>query len=417
MGNVHDSRRQAQVIYAGPFLLWMGLLLFLLKLGSRRRINFDLDAPEALANVNRLSGCHQEDMADDETLNHYLGHVEPGQLHSLRRQGVHRLIRMKALDDSRLMGHVMIAIDGTGQLHFPERHCEHCLTKVVQGKTIYYHHILEAKLVTPEGLAISVGSEFIENSVPGATKQDCELKAFERLAARLGKHYPQLPICLLLDALYAKGPVFDLCRRNRWKFIISFKKGSLPALWREYVSLRRQSRQERLARLATDKRPAQHFAWVEHLPHVDGQGRTHNLAAFQCLEKNADGRWRRFAWLTNFSVNPAAVVALANRGGRCRWKIENEGFNIQKTGGFNLEHAYSLANRQMDNFYVLMQIAHTILQLLEHGNLLSRNAKELFGSLANLARRLTESLRNHPIAPEALDPALAAAMRIRLDDW
>ena len=155
MGNVHDSRRQAQVIYAGPFLLWMGLLLFLLKLGSRRQLRFELDSPEALKNLNRLAGCSMETMAHSDTLAHFLGHVPPGQYARVRRKMVFRLVRMKALDKARLFGHFLVVIDGTGQYYFSQRHCEHCLVRTVKGKQQYYHHVLEAKLVTPEGLAVS----------------------------------------------------------------------------------------------------------------------------------------------------------------------------------------------------------------------------------------------------------------------
>ncbi len=97
------------------------------------------------------------------------------------------------------------------------------------------------------------------------------------------------------------------------------------------------------------------------------------------------------------------------------WKIENQGFNIQKNGGFNLEHAYSTGPRQIKNFYLLLQIAHLLTQLMERGSLLTQDAKRLFGSLSNLARRLAESIRNVLIPPEALDPALAAAIQIRLN--
>ena len=31
-------------------------------------------------------------------------------------------------------------------------------------------------------------------------------------------------------------------------------------------------------------------------------------------------------------------LEISNHGGRLRWKIENEGFNVQKNGGFGLEH-------------------------------------------------------------------------------
>jgi len=117
------------------------------------------------------------------------------------------LIRKKFLYSYRLMDRwFVVAVDGTGMLTFPERHCPHCLTAVHNGKTVYYHHVLEAKLITPNGFAFSMMTEFIENPEPDTDKQDCELKAFYRLAERLKKRFPRLPICLALDGLYAGGP-------------------------------------------------------------------------------------------------------------------------------------------------------------------------------------------------------------------
>ena len=83
--------------------------------------------------------------------------------------------------------------------------------------------------------------------------------------------------------------------------------------------------------------------------------------------------------------------------------------------GFNLEHAYSTGKWQIKNFYVLLQIAHMILQLIECGSLLVADCKWLFGSIRNLAKRLAESLRNRLIPPEATDPAVAGGIQIRLD--
>jgi len=399
--------------YGRAFLLVEGLMLFMLKLGSRRQARFELDSPEALENLNRLSGCRQEMIAHGDTLDHFLGHVPPPALHSLRRQLVHRLIRMKALNEGRLFGHFLVVLDGTGQLYFRQKHCEHCLTKTIDGKTQYYHHVLEAKLVTPEGLAISIGSEFIENSDPKATKQDCELKAFARLAPRLKKDFPQLLLCLGMDGLYANGTALTICEQNRWKYFITFKEGSMPAVWKEYQTLLELCPDNRRDH-TTDRRVQQTFAWVDDLEYVDDQGRHQRFNAFQCHEQ--DGQEKKFfAWLTNFTIRPENVVALGNRGGRCRWKIENEGFNIQKNGGFNLGHAYSTGEWQIKNFYVLLQIAHMILQLIECGSLLGADCKRMFGSIGNLAKRLAESLRNRLIPPEATDPAIARGIQIRLN--
>ena len=164
----------------------------------------------------------------------------------------------------------------------------------------------------------------------------------------------------------------------------------------------------------TDQGVRQTFAWVDDLEYTDDQKCPHRFNAFQCRQR--DGRERKFfAWMTNFTIRPENVVALGNRGGRCRRKIENEAFNVQKNGGFNLEHAYGTGKRQIPNYYVLLQIAHMILQLIERGSLLGGDCKRLFGSLRNLARRLAESLRNRLIPPDATDVAAAACIQIRLD--
>ena len=413
LAEVADTRVQAKITYDRSFLLTMGLSVFLLKLGSRRQVRFELDSPEALANLNRLSGCDQQTLAHSDTLDHFLSHVPAGSPVRLRGQMVRRLIRMKALDSGRLLSHFLVVLDGTGQFYFRRRHCPHCLTQTLDGKTRYFHHVLEAKLVTPEGLAISIGHEFIANNDPKATKQDCELKAFVRLAGRLKRDFPQLLLCLCMDGLYANGTVLQICRDNHWKYLITFKKGSLPAVWKDYRSLRRLCGENRKVVMKAGRSP-QHFAWVQGLEYTDDQKRHHRFNALQCLERDGNRR-RRFAWMTNFSVHAGNAAALGNRGGRCRWKIENEGFNIQKNGGFNLEHAYSTGERQIKNYYVLLQIAHMILQLIERGSLLGDDCKRLFGSVRNLARRLAESLRNRLIPSEALDLTAAGSIRIRLD--
>jgi hypothetical protein len=328
---------------------------------------------------------------------------------------VHRLVRMKALDHGRLMDYFLVVLDGTGQLHFDKRHCPHCLEQKHEGHTLYFHNILEAKLVTPEGLAISLDSEFIENSDPKTDKQDCELKAFARIAERLKKNFPQLQFCLLLDGLFANGTVMDICRKNHWKYLITFKEGSLPALWTDYQALLQECTKNRKAH-RTPGGVEQTFAWVEQLEHVDDRKRKHCVNVFQCQERDQEGeKIGFFAWLTNWRITGDNIAQLGNRGGRCRWKIENEGFNIQKNNGFNLEHAYSLDDVAIKNFYVLMQIAHLIAQLVERGRLFGADPKKLFGSLLDLARRLAESIRNKVIPADAVDPANARSIQIRLD--
>lgn len=49
----------------------------------------------------------------------------------------------------------LVIVDATQLFSFREKHCDHCLTKTIhrgteEEKTIYYHQVLEAKLVLGE---------------------------------------------------------------------------------------------------------------------------------------------------------------------------------------------------------------------------------------------------------------------------
>jgi hypothetical protein len=121
-------------------------------------------------------------------------------------------------------------------------------------------------------------------------------------------------------------------------------------------------------------------------------------------------------------VNRKTVVEIAQKGGRVRWKVENEGFNRQKNSGLNLEHVYSTDPEKWKSYYLLLQIAFVLVQLLERGSLLRRLAAEwgqkvwqLFGSLKNIAQRLLESLRYLHWEEEWFDPVQAKGMRITFD--
>src|SRR5205085_9035332 len=134
----------------------------------------------------------------------------------------------------------------------------------------------------------------------------------------------------------------------------------------------------------------------------------------------ADGSKRLWAWVTNLEVTHETVIEVATKGGRHRWHEENQGFNTQKNSDLNLEHAYS-RRAHWAVYYVLLQIAHLMLQLVEKGSLLrqlaqaqgKRNAVDLFGSLKNMAYRLLESVRNLAWPEAVYDAAAAGRMQIR----
>ena len=412
-------------------MAWWGLALYLFQLSARRQLDFELrdgGAP-VLVNLNRLAQTDQTTLPVHDTLDHFLGHVALSGWQKLRRQMVQRLVRMKALDAARLLGQPVLLLDATGLICFRKRHCPHCLVQRHGNVTLYLHHVLEAKLLGPGGVVVSLGSEFIDNADAAASagrsaeevKQDCELKAMQRLLPRIKQEYPQLRFVLSVDNLYACGTTFALVEQLDWSCVVTFKEGRTPALWREYEALRAQCPQQ-LVRRQWDKR-VQEFRWVNQLVHEDSEGRCWKLDALECRETNTDGTEQQyFAWLTTLPVGRKTVAEIAEKGGRARWKVENEGFNRQKNSGLNLEHVYSSDPEKWKSYYLLLQIAFILVQLLERGSLLRRLAEEcgrplwkLFGSLKNVARRLLESVRFTCWAEEWFDARQAARVHISLD--
>jgi hypothetical protein len=405
------------------------MMLFLTQLRSRRQLDFNLRQGGALllSNLNRLAGTQQESLPVDGTLDHFLGHLGSGPLSALRSEMIRRLVRMKALEDARLQGHVVLALDGTGWLTFRKRHCSRCLTQTHGDLTIYMHYLLEAKLVGPSGTALSVATEFVENApdhpaslLDEEAKQDCELQALSRLAPALRRDFPQLRLCLTSDSLYACGRALQLARDHDFRFMFTFKEGRLPSVWKEFQRLAELAPENRLQRTLPDG-AVQDYRWVSDLSYEDRDRRSHTFHALECLETR-HGVTTRFAWITDFPVSAATVVALATKGGRTRWVIENQGFNVQKNSDLALEHPYSMDLEKLKAYYLLLQIAHLIFQLLEAGSLLrnlarpaGKTPRDFFGSLRNIARRILEAFRYFHIPDAAFDAAQAASIQIRLD--
>ena len=387
---IADPRKLQQSIYTQAHLLWLGILLFMMHLGSRRQMRFERLAERFEQNLVKLCGQRDlEAVADPDTLAYYAERVPLKCIEKLLAWLTVRLIRMKALDAFRLYGYFPVAIDGSQICTFdtePWANCPH--RKLSDGTVQYFAYVLDAKLLTPCGMALSLATEMLTNEGNEQfDKQDCELKAFPRLVEKLHRLFPRTPFCLLLDSLYANQNVIRLIASHRWKYIITFKEGSMPERYREALALAELQTDNRLR--VTIENGTQLMRWVHQLP----------IAEFSpdvlfCQEKIKGKQATLFVWLTNFHVCANNAENIANKGGRLRWKIENEGFNVQKNDGYEMEHPYSEHPNGFRVFYTLLLIAHYITQLILHGSLIRSLAKS-FGSARNFARRLAESLRNH----------------------
>lgn len=413
-----------EVEYSVGALVFLGLLMFSCRLGARRQVRLKLfttflaDLFKVLFGVDRVP--------HGDTMNGVFCGLPIEDVQELVTGMTETLIAKKVLYPHRLFErYYVVAVDATGMLSYDYPHCPHCLRQTQGEKTRYYHPVLEAKLITPTGFAFSLMSEFIENRDDDPAKsdpqrkQDCELKAFYRLAQRLHARYPRLRLLLAMDGLYAVGPVFDLCQRYGWKYTITLSDDQLRSVNEEFECLAAAVPENRLKwRKGRQGEIHQQFRWVNDIIYIDSERREHNLSVVECTDvrPSKDGQsTNKFKWVTNVSVKAENVVALANEGGRLRWKIENEGFNVQKNGGYNLEHAYTKDEHGMKIYYLVLQMAHTLMQLLEKGSLLRAAFPRGFGSAANLAWRLLEALRNCALSPDEYAALCAQPIQIRFD--
>jgi len=202
-----------------------------------------------------------------------------------------------------------------------------------------------------------------------------------------------------------------------WKYVITLKDEDLPSVNSEFqalLPLQDQNRQQ-----IRVNGTVQDYRWVKEIEYQDSRKRRHCLNVLElCETVDKDGKTnktKRFKWATNIGLKEKNVARVAHKGGRTRWKIENEGFNVQKNGGFGLEHAYVKNWNAAQVFYYLLQIAHVLFQLMEKGSLLKKTFPRGFGSAKNLALLLLEAWRNAKLNDEDYRRIKTERFQFRID--
>lgn len=360
---IEDYRSKSE--YSLTELIVSSIAMFIFISGSRNEFNNLREDGKFRKNYEKLFKLR---LPHPDTADNVMRHLPEEALEKLKQRLIYALIEKRSLHKYRFMDkYFIIAVDGTGIVSFDKQHCSQCLHKTSKkGKTTYFHNVLEAKLITSNGFSISIVTEWIENpGESGYDKQDCERKAFKRLAEKLKKSFPRLPICITADGLYPYEGFFDTCRGYGWKYIVTFKDGSLPSIQEEVAELlplmSENKRNETFFNGNT--RTDRHFLWVKGLSY-----RGNGIHWIQCTETvRAEGKEpevKKFVHLTDIEPD-YRICFYISEAGRLRWKIENEGFNSQKNNGYRLKHKYSrVSYRAMKNYYQCLQIAHMINQLL-----------------------------------------------------
>jgi hypothetical protein len=367
-----EPRQENKCDYRLEDLLWLSLLLMSTSLESRNNYNQEMRYSESLELLNKLFGLELSSIPHGDTLAYLWEKLEFTELEKLRQAVISTLIKGRYLEKFRFRKTYLVAFDGVELYRWDEKHCDNCLYAKINGKYQYFHRVLEAKIVCANGFAISIASEFIENTDNTEDdKQDCELKAYHRLAAKVKELYPRLAVTLLADGLYPKGPVFKRCSDYHWNFLFVLQESVLTSVWEDFHGMFNLTEAAIGAKLEIPEffHEKRRYRWINELDYegTDFNGKVNLLAIASEDDKGIYQTTRAF--ITSHEITKKSARKM-EASGQLRWKIENEGFDIQKHHGYNLEHTYSKHPNAMKVVYLLIQIAHIINQLFLEANLL-----------------------------------------------
>jgi hypothetical protein len=368
-----DSRRQDMCVYLARHIWWQIILTFLLRSGSRNAFDADRNSGQLPENVVRLCGQVWDEarlgtrrtVTCSENARHHARRVEVSAVAAIPVLMMRRLHQMRLLDSARLFGHWwLIAVDGTLQDRGRK-------TKAGEAR---HRYVLSASLIGPLGLSLPLMSVFMDMPDPVRDKEDCELNAFKRMSTLLYAEFPRLPICLLLDGLYPVRALFDICKAYGWKFIATLREGRQPTAFDEAVQTMMMSPTHLLQarRKGEEGWVEQTLRWTNEVPFD-----TYAFSVIFCgeISPKAATLW---VWVTNLWLDHDRVYAVANNGGRARNSIEDI-FNVEKNGGFGLEHTFCADTQAAQNYHHMMQVAFILWQLLADGLLhrLTRDCRKV----------------------------------------
>lgn len=361
--NIKDPRHQSYIEYSARTMLGTMYYKGICGLSSMQEMTRQFNDEVIVKNLYSFLGeTEKEYLPHGVTENEFLERLDSLELEKIQKDVAYSMIRRKTFDSAKVMKKWQVIIDGTeldeGYTQKNDFYLSRCYNRGEDKEILKYHRsVLEAKIYFGHNLLCSIATEPILNSAEylnqseEVIKQDCESKAFVRLAAKIKKRFPRLPIIITADGLYVNHTVLDICKGNGWDYIIRYKEGCASSIAKEYQDLPEKER------IGND---------IEYQNDVIFGKDNVNLIYYR-ETKIVDGeeRTREFSWITNIEITKKNARKIINAG-RNRWKIENQGFNRQKRWQGNLEHACSWNAQAQRNHYLMEQIADFMKQLYEY---------------------------------------------------
>jgi len=424
LSTLEDPRCEKMCDHSLPTLIVYGLLMFIINIPSRRAANRDIGG-DAVHDMIKQVIPELTTIPHADTLARLLKRIDADGIESCYEASIIEFIKSKTFLELN-PGHCLIAIDGTQKFSFKYRFddCALVRNRGNEEKERYCVYILESVLIMSNGMILPLFTEFLENAdgeLDNSTKkQDCELKAFARLTDKIKKYIGKGRVTLVVDGLYASGPVMSRCNSFGWEYMITLKRGCLKSVWEDYDGLRKIDKCNTL-KYTADLGRKQTLNWSNGIEYIyGGNNRKVNLNVVTCREEWIEEHLRsggkhelkvsEYAWLSSSTVTARNATALCNDIARKRWRIENH-FHVEKHQGYNYSHCFSHDWNAMKAYHSLMKFGHFINTMIM-GSAITYNYVITLGSRWFI-KKVWDVLKNRGVGQEKAELLLTVRDRKR----
>ena len=379
---VTDQRAENAKISMSDALM-SGLAMFSLKDPSL--LAFD-ERRTTDSNLGSIYGV--EEVPGDTQMRTILDDVDPREISPAFRDVVRQLQRTRELGKFVFLGgSYLVSLDGTGYFSSKTIHCSSCMEKVNKktGEVTYYHQLMGGVIIHPNlREVIQLMPEPILKQ-DGESKNDCERNAAKRFLAQLKQDYPDLTFTITEDALSPNAPHIRELEKHGFHYILGVKEGDHEHLFEQVALARQEGRVTEYERRSGGV--VHRFSFVNQMPL--NKSNPDILVNFVEYWEISEGKTQHFCWVTDFTITKLNVFTIM-RGGRARWKVENETFNTLKNQGYHFEHNFGHGKNNLSVVFVaLMMLAFLIDQVQQLACELFQAVLEKKGS----RKRLWEHMR------------------------
>lgn len=375
---IEDYRQERKVEYSVHDCVMSGFAMMYLQDPSL--LEFQRRQEEAYQKNNLINIFKIKNTPRDTQFRDILDLASSEELAKVFSDYFFQLQRGKHLEGYKfIQGKYLLGLDGSEYFSSAKIHCPGCLTKgSKKGELRYHHQILQCVLIHPGyKQVIPLAPEAIKNT-DGDDKQDCEINAGKRVIKKIRRIHPKLGIIIVADSLYSKQPFIHELKKAGMSFILVAKPGDHKTMM-QWVQEQKQMGEVSSLEYKDHKARVHVYEWINHMPLNASQDTPWvNFFQYRIIVKGKTTF--KNSWVTDIAIHKDNVEQMV-KGGRARWKIENETFNTLKNHGYHLEHNFGHGKNNLSfNFFILNLLAFFWHQIFELTDLVYQKCRAKFGS-------------------------------------